>query len=77
MNKKRREKLKEAIKLISMAESITERMCDKEQNCVDNTPENLQVTDRYDLMERAVESLEEAADRLSDARELIEAAIQK
>ena len=77
MDKKRRDKLREAMRLIEMAESITERMCDKEQSCVDNTPENLQCTDRYDKMEQTVEKLEEAVDKLSEARELIEEAIAK
>lgn len=77
MDKKRREKLKEAMLLIERAEAITERMCDKEQDCLDNIPENLQGTDRYDMIEQAAEKLEEAVEKLSEAKELIQEAIAK
>ena len=56
---------------------ITEEgVCDKEQDAMDNCPENLQSTDRFEAMENAVENLNDAVEKLEDAKSNIEAAIR-
>jgi len=43
---------------------------------MDNCPENLQGTDRFEAMENAVENLNDAVEKLEDAKSNIEAAIR-
>ena len=71
MNNKRRELLKSAIILLDRASSIVNNALDQEQDCLDNMPENLQMSERYENMEAAVDCLEEAASHLDDARSRI------
>ncbi len=75
MNENRRGRLKDALKLLSGAASIVEAVCDKEQDCVDNYPENLQGTERFEHMEAAVDSLNDALEKIDDAKGYIESAI--
>lgn len=75
MNNTRRTKLKAAINLIRNSIIIVEQAVDDEQDCLDNMPENLQGSDRYERMEEAVSSLEEAYGYLEKAQEEIENAI--
>lgn len=56
---------------------MVDAVCDKEQDCVDNYPENLQSTERFERMEDAVESLNEALEKIDDAKGCIQAAIIK
>lgn len=56
------------------AESIVSVALDEEQDCLDNVPESLQDTDRYEKMELAVEKLEEAIESIDEAKESIEEA---
>ena len=62
---------------LESATSTLEMITDEEQDCIDNTPDNLQESDRYSRMEDAVYALESAAERISDAIELIEEASSK
>lgn len=71
MNNKRRELLKSAISLLDRVSSIVNNAIDQEQDCLDNMPENLQMSERYENMEAAVECLEEAILHLDDARSRI------
>lgn len=75
MDKKRREDLRSAIALLSSASHIVQRVCDKEENCVDNYPENLQGTERYETMEYAVDCLNDALDLFGDLRDKLNLAI--
>lgn len=75
MNETKRKSLREALSLISRA-IITEGVCDKEQDALDNCPENLQSTDRFEAMESAVENLNDAVEKLEEAKSNIEAAIR-
>ena len=75
MNENRRGRLKDALKLLSVAASIVEAVCDKEQDCVDNYPENLQNTERFERMEDAIDHLNDALERIDDAKWNIESAI--
>lgn len=75
MNEKRRGRLKDALKMLSNAASIVESVCDSEQDCIDNYPENLQSTERFEHMESAVDSLNDALEKIDDAKGHIESAI--
>lgn len=75
MNENRRGRLKDALKLLSGAASIVEAVCDKEQDCADNYPENLQNTERFERMEDAIDHLNDALERIDDAKGNIESAI--
>lgn len=71
MNNKRRELLKSVVILLDRASSIVNNALEQEQDCLDNMPENLQMSERYENMEAAVDYLEEAASHLDDARSRI------
>lgn len=71
MNSKRRSELENAVSLLDRVSAIVERALDQETDCLDNMPENLQMTDRYDKMENAVDSLEEAVCDLNNAKDKI------
>lgn len=75
MNKKRRELLKSARPFLSQAASIIERAAEQESDCLDNMPENLQDTDRYEKMEKAVENLEAALEHIENAQDCLSEAI--
>ncbi len=75
MNDKRRGHLRDALRMLSNAASIVETVCDKEQDCVDNYPENLQSTERFEHMEAAVDILNDALEKIDDAKGYIEVAI--
>ncbi len=51
MNNKRRERLRNALKMLDSVVGIVESVCDEEQDCIDNCPENLQNTDRFERQE--------------------------
>ena len=73
MNNTRRKQLRKAIELMETVSSIIEEMRDEEQECFDNMPEGIQVSERgeqietnaYDLDE-AYESLAEIIDNIND-----------
>lgn len=75
MNKKRRELLKLAMPFLIQAANITERAAEQESDCLDNVPESLQDTGRYEKMEKAVENLEAALEHIDNAIECISEAI--
>ena len=76
MDNKRRSRLREAIGMLSNATTVVESVCDKEQDCMDNCPENLQCSERFECMEDAVDNLNDALEKLEEAKEHIEAAIK-
>lgn len=75
MNRKRRDDLRSAIALLSSAESIVQRVCDAEEDCVDRVPENLQGTERFEAMEDAVQSLNDALDLFDDLTDKLKQAL--
>lgn len=75
MNEAKRKQLRDALGLICRAIIITESVCDKEQDSLDNCPENLQNTDRFEMMEMAVENMNDAVEKMEEAKSQIEAAI--
>ena len=77
MNNTRREKLRGAVRKLSDVQAIVQSVCDQEEDCVDNYPENLQSTEKFERMEDAVENLNEALEKIDDAKDRIQAAIDK
>lgn len=75
MNKKRRELLKSAKPFLTKAASIIEMAAEQESDCMDNVPESLQDTERYEKMESAVENLEAALEHIENASDCIDEAI--
>lgn len=75
MDNKKRGRLRDAIKLLDGASAIVSEVCDKEEDCLDNYPENLQGTERFEHMENAVDNLNEALESIDEAKTQIETAI--
>lgn len=75
MDTKRRERLRDALKMLANVAVIVGTVCDKEEDCMDNYPENLQSTERFERMEAAVDNLNDALEKIEDAKGYIEAAI--
>ncbi len=69
MNKKRRTKLEPAIQMLSEISKIVEMCLDEEQDCLDNIPEGLQFTERYEKIEASVDNLESAIEHIDSARD--------
>ena len=74
MNKARRKELTDIYHGIAELMERLEIVLDEEQECLDNIPENLQGSERYERAENAVSSLESAFDSLSEAFDYIDAA---
>lgn len=74
MNNKRRDLLKLAVGLLKQASGHVDRALEAEQDCLDNMPENLQFSEKYEKMEAAIENLEAAIESIDSAMESIEAA---
>ena len=72
MNNKRRSNLKAALLYLKKASDIVSEASDQEQDCMDNIPENLCDTERYERMENASDNLEDAISLIDDAIEKIE-----
>ena len=77
MDKARREKLKDALRYLSTVIIIVDQVFDKEEECLDNVPENLTGTEQYEKMESALESLDEAMERLDEAKVCIQDAMAR
>ena len=75
MNEKRRQRLRGVLRMLSDAEAIVSAASDQESDALDNYPENLQGSERYERTEDAAENLDEALDRIGEARDLIQSAI--
>lgn len=76
MNDKRRNKLKSVEVLIDRAISLAQTVLDEEQDCLDNMPENLQGSNRYEKIEEATERLEDAIQCLEDAKDNLDEAMR-
>lgn len=75
MNKQKRIKLREANSLLTMARNLISSVKDREQDDLDNYPENLQYSERYATMENAIDELEDAIESIDQASESINNAI--
>lgn len=76
MNNQKREKLKLARGFLSKASDIVSNVLDDEQDCLDNMPENLQYSDKYERMEAAVSKLEDGLNNIEAAEECLEEAAE-
>ena len=74
MNNKRRTSLEKALSFLNQASEIVESVKDDEEGALDNIPENLQSSDRYERMEEVISSLEDAAENIDSAISGIESA---
>lgn len=76
MNNVRRKKLKDAVDLLNRASEIVSNARSQEEDCLDNMPENLQMSDRCERMENAVDCLDDAETSIDDAISKIEEAME-
>lgn len=72
MNKQRRNRIAEALELISQARGILEEVKDEEQESYENLPESLQYGERGEQMQENVDSLEEFIGYLEETDSLEE-----
>jgi hypothetical protein len=72
MNKQSRKSVAIAIDTIRSVINDLEYIRDDEQDKMDNMPENLQMSERYEAMETAVDALENAITSLEDAVDSLE-----
>lgn len=76
MNNKRRLALKEANQLLWTAYNIVSSVLDQENDVLENIPENLQNSERYETAENAIDHLEDAKECLEDANTNIASALE-
>lgn len=74
MNKTRRKCLANLSEILEELKTSIETLRDEEQDYMDNMPENLQGSERYQTAEAAVDNLDSAMDNLMDAISCIEEA---
>ena len=77
MNRKRREILKRAKDHLGTASVLISQALDEEEDSLDNLPENLMESERYEKMENAVDALNDASDGIDEGIEKINEAIAK
>lgn len=75
MNRTRRKCLANLSELLEELRISVETLRDEEQEYMDNMPENLQGSIRYEAAEEAVSNLEDAMDSIGDAISSIEEAM--
>ena len=71
MNDKRRRKLRTAITFLDNANTIIGDVLDEERDALDNWPEPLQESAKYIESEDACDTLDEVAEYIADAREML------
>jgi len=76
MNNKKRALLQQALELRDKMCDIISGVLDEEQECLNNMPENLQISEKYERMEAVIELLEESLEQLDNAEETIVAAME-
>lgn len=53
--------------MLNEVRNVLETVSDEEQDCMDNYPENLQGTEKYEQMEDTVDVLNDAIEKIDDA----------
>ena len=71
MNRNRRDLLKRAVSALEIAEKCVNSALEEEQDCLDNLPESLEGSARYEKMELAIGGLEEAIENIDRAKDCI------
>lgn len=74
MNDKRRKALKDAKMYMERVSNIISCVLDEEQDALDNMPENLQYSEKYERIEMAIDKLESALEQIDNAKEDIDEA---
>ena len=74
MNKNKRQSLRSAVEYLGKASDIVDDVLQDEEYCLDNMPENLQNSERFENMESAIDHMREASDMISSAVEELEEA---
>lgn len=69
MNKERRTQIKKLMNELEDVKTKLKYILRKEEGILDNTPENLQGTDRYSESENAIDVLDDVIDDLESAIE--------
>lgn len=69
MNKERRTQIKKLTNELEDVKTKLKYILRKEEGIIDNTPENLQGTDRYSESENAIDVLDDVIDDLESAIE--------
>lgn len=67
MNKARRRSIENVLNQLRDLQTSVEKLRDEEQEYLDNIPENLQGSKRYEESERAADSLDSAYDSIEEA----------
>ena len=75
MNKTRRRDLQNIITKIDILKEELEALRDEEQDYMDNIPENLQGSERYEVAEEAVDNMDNALDAFDEVIDSISEAI--
>lgn len=76
MNKARRAKINSIINGLNDLKSDLELVHDEEEETMENMPESLQGSARYEAMEEACDNMSDAMDALDEAIESLEAVMQ-
>lgn len=71
MNRVRRNELKEANKLLIELYSIISNVLERENDSVDNVPDNLQNSERYENMEQNTYILDESLSKIDELTDLL------
>jgi len=66
MNNKRRAQIENIVSKLMDLQTEIEELRDTEQEVVDNTPENLQGSERYEIAEAAADNLDSAANSIDE-----------
>ena len=76
LNNIRRKKLREACSLLEQASALIQKARDEEEDSMNNLPENLQESVKYEQMEDAVENLDEALELIESIEDYINVAME-
>ncbi|WP_271006324.1 hypothetical protein [Listeria seeligeri] len=76
MNAQRRKAITKSIGVLKEQQEIIEALMEEEQEYLDNIPENLEGSSRYEKAEEAIQDLEGANDLLEDALDYLESATE-
>ena len=74
MNNRKRDLLKETKIFLDKASELLSKVIEEEEDCLDNIPENLQSSEKYERMEEAIDKLESAIEYIDNAQENIDEA---
>lgn len=76
MNKARRQKLQNIFDQVTELKDLLEIIKEEEEDYMENIPENLQGSERFEKAEETVEKMYEAVSNLEEAADILEEMIQ-